>query len=719
MDFLNSDLSKLRGIGEKKLKLYDKLLLNGDSTVESCGPRFVDLLFHLPERLQQRKFVKSIAEINQSDVIIAKVEVLNHDKPVRKKQPYRILCSLGDSFITLLFYNYYEQYITSKLAINSNVFVSGRVDINGAQVRLIHPDYVVSDGEQVEIPKLEPIYSLTAGLTNRELIKTIDFVVKNIPNFPEWIEGDFLKFHSWSSWKDSMLALHKPAVFLDPKDNPYVRRLAFDELLAQQLSLALVRIRGSDVAKIPLDKTKITLKNKLVNELLSFELTEWQKKAIEEIENDVFSPKKMVRLLQGDVGSGKTIVSLVIMLSYIENRHQCALIVPTSLLAHQHFEKISNLGQQLGINVTLLTGKIRGKQRQKILDSLISGDIDLLIGTHALLEEAVKFKNLGLVVIDEQHRFGVKQRLALINKGNESDILALSATPIPRSLALTLYGGLAITTLEGKPSKRCEIGTSLLNIKTKYEELLKKIENKLNEHEKVYWVCPLVEEMEGNELSSVMDKYAEFCEFFGKDRVGFVHGKMKENEKDRIMEEFLKTDDGRILIATTVIEVGIDVPEATLMVVEHPERFGLSQLHQLRGRVGRGNLQSHCLLLYDEVNCSKNTLRRLNILRSTSNGFAIAEEDLKIRGIGEILGLKQSGQQHYRVADLDRDFDLLKQAAQQVSGIMIKLKNEHVNFVRSSPQSSSSSLWNSDVLKKYLPLLNLFDYGKYLGDILN
>lgn len=689
IDFLHTDIAKLNGIGDKTLKLYDKLLSKNKKSIDEGNFKFIDLLFYLPDKILQRKVVKDIQEINQSDIIIAKLQVVSHNKPIRAKQPYTVICYLGQNFVTIVFYKYFENYINIKLKIDSEVFVSGKTEIFNSQIQIVHPDYIASTLEQ--IPVIEPIYPLTNGLTNKDLIKNIDFIVKNIPNLPEWIENDILKSHGWLSWKESLENLHKPKTIFDPRDNVYIRRLAFDEILAQQLALAITRSETEKTYKIVLNRGRSILKDKLIQKILTFELTDDQKNAIEEIENDVFSNRRMIRLLQGDVGSGKTIVSIITMLNYIENKKQCALIVPTSILAQQHFEKIKEIGEKLNLNVALLTGKVKNKNKEEIFIKAKSGDIDILIGTHALIEDNVEFKDLGLAVIDEQHRFGVRQRLALINKGNNPDILAMSATPIPRTLALTIYNSMDLTTIYNKPAKRKDIITTIINIKNKYEELLLKIKEKLLNNEKIYWVCPLVEESENIDLTNVKNKYEEFCRIFGDENIDFIHGKMKEDEKDKIMDNFCNSTNGKILISTTVIEVGIDVKDATIIVIEHPERFGLSQLHQLRGRVGRGEKQSYCILLYNEDNCSKNTIRRLNIMRSTNNGFTIAEEDLKIRGIGEVMGIKQSGQQQYRIADLDRDFDLLQQATYYVNNI---LKN--------------------NLVKNYLILLDIFGYKNYI-----
>ncbi len=691
LNFLFTDLSNIEGIGPKKNKIYEKLLFKQGTqySIDSC--RILDLLTHIPERITTRKVIRNIEDIETNTNITAKVRVVSHNPPTRSKQPYTVTCYLGQNFITIVFYKYYENYIKLKLKIDSDVFISGKVEIFNNQIQIVHPDYIADKLE--DIPIYEPVYCLTSGLTNKDIIKNLDFILKNIPDLPEWLNNELITKTKWLNWKDSFRKIHKPDNIFDIKNSKYVKRLAFDELLAEQLAFAFEKKINSNKNKktILLNKNR-KLKNKFINEILNFKLTEDQINALTDIENDTFSDKKMSRLLQGDVGSGKTIVSLISMLNYIENNQQCVLIVPTSILAQQHFENISNFCKDLDINVSLLTGKIKGKKRDNVLSDLKGGKINILIGTHALIEENVEFQKLGFVVIDEQQRFGVKQRLILIGKNPEADVLAMSATPIPRTLALTLYNEMDLTVIANKPVNRKDVITKMIDVKDKYLELLNRIKVKIKLGEKIYWICPLVEESENIDLTDVNNKFKEFCDFFGEDNVSVIHGKMKEKEKNIIMEDFCSENGKKILVSTTVIEVGIDVKEATIIVIEHPERFGLSQLHQLRGRVGRGEKQSYCVLLYNTENCSKNTLRRLNIVRSTNNGFQIAEQDLKIRGIGEVMGLRQSGRQQYKIADLDRDFNLLSFA---------------INYTQ-------SAIKNNDI-NKYKILLDLFGYSNFIN----
>ena len=664
LNFLFSPLSILRGIGDKTLKNYTRLL-SKKRILKEENTKVLDLLFHLPEKILQRKIVNSIKDIQEGDYIVAKVQVVTLNPPENPRQPYTITCYLGNNFVNIVYYKYFENYINNKFKVGEEVFVSGKVTMYNSQVQIIHPDYISNNLE--DIPIYENIYPLTQGITNKEIYKNIDVILKNCPNLPEWLDKSI--FNGWDSWLNSLKELHKPKSFFDVKNNKYRNRLVFDELLAQQLALSLVKKTREYKERLQ-NKSK-NLKNKFLKEFLPFKLTNDQEKVIKEIEEDTFSDCKMMRLLQGDVGSGKTIVAFITMLNYIDNNKQCVLMVPTSILANQHFENISKFCSDLNLKVELLTGKVKGKKRKEVLENLKNGSINILVGTNALRVDTVEFNNLGYVVIDEQHRFGVEQRLTLTNKNKNADILAMSATPIPRTLALTIYNDMSLSIIEEKPKNRKEIVTSVIEM-SKYTDLLEKIKQK-NE-EKIYWICPLVEENEESDLTDVKNKYNEFCAIFGEEKVSFIHGKMKN--KDDVMEDFCNNKERKILIATTVIEVGVDVRDATIIVIEHPERFGLSQLHQLRGRVGRGDKQSYCILLYDKNKVGVNTIKRLNIMRSSNNGFTIAEQDLKIRGIGEVLGLKQSGQQDYLMADLNTDFALFEKAIYTAQNV---IKNKQLN----------------------------------------
>jgi ATP-dependent DNA helicase RecG len=692
LNFLFSDVSGLPGIGNRKSHIYRRLLLKRARARDvDSGSKILDLLFHMPDRILQRKIVKNTYKIKDSDIIIAEIEILAYNPPRTRKQPYTVTCYLGNNFISVVFYKYFENYINNRFKIGSRVFISGKVELYNSQIQIVHPDYVCNKIDQ--IPALEPIYPLTSGLLNREIIRNIACVLDNIPDLAEWLDPNLVKLNGWLSWKDSLYSLHRPSELFDVKNCPQIERLAFDELLAQQIAMATAKNKSArESAKVVPANSARRLKNKFLNEILQFKLTKDQLKALDEIESDTFSGRRMLRLLQGDVGSGKTVVAFTSMLNYVENSGQCVIMVPTTILAMQHFENIDAFCQKLDIKAELLTSSTKNSKKKGILERLKTGNVDILVGTHALIWEDIEFKNLSFSVIDEQHRFGVEQRLMLVNKSKSMDILTMTATPIPRTLALTLYSGMDLSVITAKPVDRKNVITTLVSSR-KYPELVSRMKNIIETNEKIYWICPMVEENEQSYLIDVKTKYREFCEIFGEENVAFVYGKMSEKEKDSAMENFYGKSGKKILVSTTVIEVGIDVRDATVIVIEDPERFGLSQLHQLRGRVGRGDKQSYCVLLYDEKKCSQSAIRRLNIVRSTNDGFAIAEQDLKMRGLGEVVGNRQSGLQGYIFANLDRDFSLLEKA---------------IDYAR--------NIVTDDRVEMYGDLLHLFGYANYLSD---
>ncbi|MDR0572186.1 MAG: ATP-dependent DNA helicase RecG, partial [Rickettsiales bacterium] len=659
LNFLFASVDNLKGVGKKSLECYSRLLNKKRKlSVLSDLPRMLDLLYHLPERTIIRKRVISTTEIKEGDYIIAKLNVINHVLPPTPKSPYKILCHLADRFVYVIYYKFYQNWLETKFPIGRDVIVSGKVEFYDTQIQIIQPDYIDNYGNMV-IPEIEPVYPLTFGVVNKDIRGNIATILQNTPDLKEWLPDDILRINDWVSWKNSLLGLHTPNTDIDMKNNKFLKRLVFDEFLAYQLSLMIVKkITSKGVAKEILKNTDSVIKNIFIKKL-GFELTDDQKQAIKEIEKDTFSQTKMNRLLQGDVGSGKTIVAFLCGLNYVENQKQVVFMVPTLILAAQHYDNMQKLCKDENINVELLAGKMKISKKRQILQDLKSGKTNILIGTHTLIEENIEFDKLGFVVIDEQQRFGVEQRMMLINKDKNVDILSMSATPIPRTLALTIYSDMDLTVIRQKPVNRRDVKTSLVSM-DRYDNLLESMRKKFQVNEKIFWVCPLIEESEKIDLQNVKSRYEEFCKFFGEDRVGFVHGKM--DNKDKIMEDFVNDKQKKILISTTAIEVGVDVPEATIMVIEHPERFGLSQLHQLRGRVGRNDKESFCILLCDQKNIGVRGFKRLGVMKETNDGFRIAEEDLKLRGIGEILGVKQSGNTDFIIADLDRDMELLTKA---------------------------------------------------------
>jgi len=675
LNYLFSPITILNGVGVRTAKLYNKLLAvkNLDSE-EEVSPKIVDLIYHKPERLVHRIKFPNLCEVQNGETITIKVLVEEYIAPAKHNHPHRIRCYNPTGFISVIYFKSYNNFIEKKFPIGQEVIISGRVDRFNGELQMTHPDYIYNmSNPNIEIPECESVYSLTAGLTNKTLRRDISEIVSKLPTLPEWIDETILKNEGWDDWKKSISTIHKTdkTEELD-LNSKYVRRLAFDELFANQLAMSLIRHKiKNDVEKSILAKFEASLKEEFLAKL-PFELTGDQAKSLSEIENDIYSDKRMLRLLQGDVGSGKTIVAFLSALPFVENKKQVALMVPTSILAHQHYKSISALCENSNVRIALLTGKIKGKKRSELLEKLEAGEIDILIGTHAVFQKKVNFKDLGYVIIDEQHRFGVAQRLALTKKGNQPDVLVMTATPIPRTLTLTIYGDMEVSYIYEKPKNRKKIDTKVIS-KHKMPKLLESLKNKMNSGEKIFRICPLVDESEVINASAVNERFQDFKGIFGCECIGFIHGKLKEDEKHNIMQDFNdKNGKVKLLIATTVIEVGIDVPDATIMIIEHPERFGLSQLHQLRGRVGRGSKESFCILLYENLN--ETSAKRLKIMRDTDDGFRIAEEDLKIRGAGEVLGTKQSGFKNYKIANLNFHYDLLQKAF-QLSQIVLGKKN--------------------------------------------
>lgn len=690
LEYLLSPLSILKGFGEKTLAIYKKLLIS-NRIFDQSEPKIIDLIYHKPERVQYRTENPNLIGVQNGEYITVKVIIDTIEKPFKYTQPFKITCSNETGFITIVYFRVPE-FLKKYFEVGKEITVSGKAERFNNELQISHPDYV----NNLNIPKFEQVYPLTYGLSNRVLRQSIQIVLKNIPELPEWLDKNFLFERQWKGWKESIIGLHN--IQKDEEKIPFIERLSFDELLANQIALGLIR------EKLKLKTDKILLENKSQQlkeyflKKLPFELTSDQKKVINEIENDIYSNKRMLRLLQGDVGSGKTIVAFLTMLPFLENKKQTVLMVPTSVLASQHYEWFKNICEEAKIKVALLTGKIKGKKREKILEDLKNGEIDILIGTHAIFQDNVEFKDLGLVVIDEQHRFGVAQRLNVIEKGKNTDVLIMTATPIPRTLALTIYGDMEVSTIKEKPKNRKEIITTTVQ-KESFNDLVCRIKERTKCGEKVYWICPLIEESEDLPATPLYQRYEEFKKIFNEKELGFIHGKLSEDEKDKIMENFEKPNgELKILISTTVIEVGIDVPDATIIVIENPERFGLSQMHQLRGRVGRGEKQSYCVLFYEKPTI--NLKKRMDILKSSSNGFFIAEEDLKMRGSGEMLGLRQSGFQEYLIADLMDNYNLLIEASKMAKNIV-----------------SNKELLNSQSIKI---LLEMFGYGECLNEaILN
>ncbi|HEY4944067.1 MAG TPA: ATP-dependent DNA helicase RecG [Rhizomicrobium sp.] len=642
---LFAEIRTLGGVGPKLEKLISALI----------GPRLVDLVFDLPAGLIDRSYRPKLIRAEPGRIATVTVNVLDHFAPRDRRQPYRIRCSDDTATLELIFFHAHADYLLRTLPVGSQRIVSGKIEKYKDKLQMTHPDHVVAPEEEGELPLHEPVYALTEGLTLKPLVKAIRGALEKVPALPEWDDPAFLKTRGWKPFAESLLAAHAPASEADLKfETPIRMRLAYDELLANQLALLLIRrqMRATKKGRALIGDGR--LKAKAIA-ALPFALTEPQLGAIAEIEADIAAPTRMLRLLQGDVGAGKTIVAFLALLGAIEAGAQGALMAPTELLARQHMASLEPYAKATGVRLALLTGRERST-REATLAALATGEIDILVGTHALFSEDVAFADLGLAVIDEQHRFGVHQRMLLQGKGGRpADVLVMTATPIPRTLALTAYGDMDVSRLTGRPPGRLRIETRVLSAE-RLDEVVEHLRRAIARGARAYWVCPLVEESEKIDLAAAEERAAMLKRVLGS-KVGLVHGRLKGPERDAEMAKF-KAGETQILVATTVIEVGVDVPEATIMVVEHAERFGLAQLHQLRGRVGRSAAKSSCLLIYHGP-LGETAKARLKTMRETDDGFVIAEEDLRLRGAGELLGTRQSGMPEFRLADLTAHAGLL------------------------------------------------------------
>jgi len=641
---LFADIRTLPGVGPKLEKLITKV----------AGPKLADLAFDLPVGVVDRSYRPRLAAAEPGRIATVEVNVLDHLPPRVKSQPYKVRVSDDSAVMELVFFRAHADYLTALLPVGAKRLLSGRIEKFKDRLQMAHPDYVVAPEEIASLPLHEPIYGLTEGLTARPMAKAVRGAVEKVPLLPEWQDAAFLKQRKWDSFGGALEKAHAPAHDSDLLPTTAARqRLAYDELLANQLALLLIRshLRGNK-GRVVSGTGKLKAK---VVAALPFALTDPQLEALAEIEKDMASEKRMLRLLQGDVGSGKTIVALLAMLGAVEAGLQAALMAPTELLVRQHLASLEPYARAAGVRLACLTGREKGAGREVTLQKLAAGEIDILIGTHALFSDDVAFKDLGLAVVDEQHRFGVHQRMQLQSKGKPADVLVMTATPIPRTLALTAYGDMDVSKITGRPPGRKPVETRVMGA-ARLDDLITHLRTALDRGARAYWVCPLVEESEKIDLAAAQDRAVMLRQALGLN-VGLVHGKMKAAERDAAMTAF-KAGETQLLVATTVIEVGVDVPEATIMVVEHAERFGLAQLHQLRGRVGRGTGKSSCILVWHEP-LGQTAKARLKTMRETDDGFVIAEEDLRLRGPGEVLGKRQSGAEEFRMADPAAHADLL------------------------------------------------------------
>jgi ATP-dependent DNA helicase RecG len=637
---LRAPISSLAGLGPRLSSLMARLV---------GGDMVRDVLFHLPVDFLDRRATPKIAEARPGMVATLRVEVIRHEAPLTKKQPHRVIIGDGSGFAEIVLFHAAR---LSQFPIGARLVVSGKLERFADRLVLPHPDYVASQLREEEFPWIEPVWPLTAGIVPRVMRRAALGALALLPEFPEWQDQSVLRSRGWPGFGAALRALHAPAVVPDEKPR---ERLAYDELLARQLSFAIVRSMRRRRAGRSL--TGAGRLRAVALKRFGYAPTAGQLQALAEIDADMAAPHQMLRLLQGDVGSGKTFVALLACLRAVEAGAQAAVLAPTEVLAKQHLATFARLSP---VPVALLTGNVKGTERRRVLAGLKDGNIPIVIGTHAIFQKHVEFRDLGLAVIDEQHRFGVDQRLALGKKGVAADMLVMTATPIPRTLLLTHWAEMDVSRIMEKPQGRERIVTTMHKL-SDLEKVTAAIARAIAGGGRVYWVCPLVSESELIDLTATEVRFAMLRQHFGA-AVVLAHGKMEAAARDAALTDFA-AGRAQILVATTVIEVGVDVPEANVMVIEHAERFGLAQLHQLRGRVGRGSAKSYCLLLHDDK-LAATARKRLSLLRDTDDGFIIADEDFALRGAGDYLGTKQSGLPGYRLADPEKHEALLTMARQ-------------------------------------------------------
>jgi len=631
---LFAPLTTLRGVGSAVATLIAKA---------TGGDRVIDVLFHLPDSYTDRRARPTIAQAQPGTIATLAVEVVRHEPPANPRQPWRVVVKDASGFADLVFFVAHEKAVAKRqeqMPPGCKLMVSGKLESFNGRITLPHPEHVVPIALADRLPAIEPVWRLTAGLWPRQMAAAMREALPRLPALPEWHDPALLRREKWPPFADALRALQAPA---EPASDPSSRnRLAYDELLAGQVALGVVRgrVRARPGRELTGD---CSLRAKALQRF-GFAPTASQMHALQEIDADLGAPRRMLRLLQGDVGSGKTLVALLTMLRAVESGAQAALMAPTEVLARQHHRTLSHLSPA---PVALLSGAIKGRERSRLLRGLADGSIPMVVGTHALFQNAVTYHDLAVAVIDEQHRFGVDQRLLLGGKGEMTDVLVMTATPIPRTLLLTQWGEMDVSRLTEKPGGRLPIRTTLHSLGT-LPDVLEGVARKLEEGAQVYWVCPLVAESEALDLAAAEERFAALAQRFG-DRVGLAHGRQTPEAREAALKDFAEGR-VRLLVATTVVEVGVDVPQASVMVIEHAERFGLAQLHQLRGRVGRGAEASYCLLVHEDW-VNETARRRLMLLRDTDDGFAIADEDFRLRGGGDLLGTRQAGAPGFRLAD--------------------------------------------------------------------
>ena len=674
-EYLLSNIQNIKGIGKKTSQLFKRKNIN----------TIFDLLWHLPTSKIENSKVTNIGDIQIGKLQTIKLTPLKYNFPRIRRLPNRVVCQSNDIKIDCVFFNSYEGYIKKILPLNTEIIISGKINFFRNKYQITNPTQVKESNEN--ILETQNKYSLTDGLTINKYNNIINEVLKELPDLDEWLNDDIKKKFNNIKWKDAILKIHS----LDTKEilkSKYYKRLVFDELFAHFLLSSKIRTKIKKIKKS--QKIFKDCKEKLIQDL-NFKLTNDQEAAIKIINEDLKSKSRMFRLLQGDVGSGKTIVSMIAAVNCINAGYQTSFMVPTEILAKQHFSFAKKYLPK-NIKIEMLTGKSKYADRKKILENLKLGKIDFLIGTHALFQKKVEYNKLGLIIIDEQHKFGVRQRKELSEKGgNNCDVLVMSATPIPRTMMMTVYGDMDLTLIKEKPKNRKKIVT-YSKLEDKISEIIRFVKKEISNKNQIFWVCPLIEESKKVEQQSVVNKF-KYLEKYFKNRIGLIHGSLDKDERNKILNNFLdrKLD---ILVSTTVIEVGIDFPNANVIVIENADKYGLSQLHQLRGRVGRGSKQSYCILMF-KSSLSENAKKRINILKSSDDGFVISEEDMKLRGYGDLLGFKQSGIKNFRLADPILNEDLFLLAEAEVKKLEMK----------------------GDNFSKYNKLLKLYDRASIINEI--
>ena len=678
---LFNSIEDIKGVGPKTSKLFERL----------CGNTIIDLLLTIPKSYKKRKYIKNVTDEYLKKEITVTVNVIKHLPQFNPKMPYKILCKTNNSEIEIIFFRGYIKYLKKILPTGQKKIICGKLEKLGNKYQIIHPESISPIEELPYLHGFLSIYSLTKGLSISVYRKTISKALEKLIEIPEWINKEILKKNNWIPWKQTVELLHKPKELDNEKIKKIRERLAFDEALSHYIKLLITKekIKKNICHKIEVDKK---IKDKIISKI-PFKLTESQTKVIKEIEGDIKRTNPMLRLLQGDVGSGKTIVALITLANVLKKNIQAAIMVPTEILAIQHYNYFSSLFKDTKINIVILTSKMKTKKKDIVQKKIENGTAQIIIGTHAIFQKKINFKNLGYIVIDEQHRFGVHQKFQLSVKGCNPHILVMTATPIPRTLALTMYGNMSISKITEMPSNRKNIETITMT-SNNVSKIIKGLKNIIDKKLNAFWICPLIDESEKLDLTAATNRFEKLKKIF-KNYVGIIHGKMSIEEKKDIIDKF-KSKEILILVSTTIIEVGIDVPDATVMVIEESNRFGLSQLHQLRGRIGRSDKKSTCILIYKEKNLNEYSKKRINTIKNNIDGFKIAEEDLKLRGFGEILGIKQSGYQLFKILDPLTDIKIMEDALNEAKLIfekrntIKKLDKETINlFLKIYNQSSS------------------------------